>query len=370
MIPHWFQADTPFPVEGAGGTGDTDEAAAYYVRPQPPSWSTADPVAFYQFRDFIHTNLNGAGWNVGADDVSRAVNRWASDFYRDNNRFPSGHDLLNDPTPWVIAQRQALRTDLLPATYQVQTPEGTVFYRNTVATGPMPVPVDPAELGIDPNLTYREQVFQLQQTAQQTGRPVSPDFTTEDGQAVASLQPADTIPALDAEYVTGILNTAALTATSGGGGRQVVYDKDQLAEAVRDRWRTILREEPGDAYRIAEEFIASANDFASQGGSRDFDTWILNRMRTTDRYQMLYAHKDESQSELDYLNSFVAQVGQFGLNPRIANSQVVRGLSTGAAPASFAESVGQSADVQAMGTGDMSRRFASLLQQLGPLQRA
>ena len=62
-------------------------------------------------------------------------------------------------------------------------------------------------------------------------------------------------------------------------------------------------------------------------------------MRSEARYATLYGNMDPSESEDEYLDGYLQPVSQFGLRASDANEQVIRGLSSGAAPASFAQSL-------------------------------
>src|SRR3990167_3905744 len=120
---------------------------------------------------------------------------------------------------------------------------------------------------------------------------------------------------------------------------------------------------------MVNEYIGAANQtFSAGGAAADFDTWILNRMRRESRYQTLYANMGETESELDYLDSYLQPVSQYGLRSSDANEQVIRGLASGAAPASFAQSLQGTAEVAALGQGPFSQRFARTIAQLGSLQ--
>ena len=359
-IPRWFGVDeNPFDPSGVGGTtGVPDETSGLVSRPVTPSWASSDPITFYGIRDLIQEQF-GQYVGLTATEVGRILDDFGQSYYNTSQGgWPTWAEVTQSGELLTSLERRAVHSDVLPSTFIVDTPTGRVIYQNNAGNV---VPTAAAGLG---EFTYQGKPAALVSG----GRLAAPPGA---GNRIAIDE--NMVPQMTEEQVNEVLNLAALDMTpagGGGGGRRVVYDKDQLAEAIRDRWRTIMREEPADVYGLVDEYITAANDFLNQGGAKDFDTWILNRMRSTPKYRTLYEHKDGSQSELDYLNSFVGQVNQFGLDARVANAHVVRGLISGPAPASFAESVAQSADVQGIGTGDMSRRFASLLQQLGPLQGA
>lgn len=333
------------------------------TEPRPRSWSSDNPSLFYQARDFVFDTLTAAGWSITQSDVTRALNAWAIQYQGENDgQMPTVSALQTDPMPWIRAQRNALRSDLLPTIFVAETPEGTIVYENRPELGPLPVPRPDMEVPATPDDT-----FGLQQEAR--FGPTSPDFVRSEATGRVAPRPTGV---LSQEYVDSILNLAAMNQQRppGPGRASLAFDSAQLAEAVRDRWRTLLRQEPPNVDKIVKDYISDANTlFRQSGARRDFDTWVLNQMRQTPRYRDFYGEKPETMSELDYLNSFVAEVEPFGLRARQAEQQIQRGLTTGAAPASFAQSVATSRDVSDVGQGSFSRRFANLLSQLGPLQR-
>lgn len=336
------------------------------------SWATLDPTTFYGIRSNWYSTLkDDYGLDVTEAQVGRVLEAWA-EAYREGKTgvhattdatgtqyvLPTILDLENDPTPWVMLQRNIVGTDKLPKTFAIQAPEGAVqYYRN-----------DPSQ--VMPVAVSKEELHQEAVANEAFGTRGQPGMSSATAAYASDLLRRESlaVPTIPQEIVDSLLKPLQQQQTrSGGSGRRISFDKDQLIEAIRDRWRVLLREEPGNAGVIADEYIAAASDALRAGQPKDFDTWVLNRIRKEDRYGLLYARKDESQSELDYLNSFVPSVEGYGLPTRLAEQHLQRGMSTGAAPASFAESVAGSRDVASLGTGGLSRRFANLLNQLGPL---
>ena len=157
----------------------------------------------------------------------------------------------------------------------------------------------------------------------------------------------------------------------GGGPPRLVFDRVHAAENLRSQWRDLLLEEPNNPDGMVTEYENSANNLLRAGGATpNFETWVLNKIRATSRYGVLYGNKGEAQSETEYIDSFRQGVSPFGLNPRIEKRELERGLSTGAAPAAFQQSVAFGRDVQALNPGSFSRRFAASLNKLGRLQDA
>jgi len=362
---------SPFDDENAGvGTGPPDNDDESSQGRSSASWSSQNPSGFYQARDYVFETLTAAGWDLDKSDVSRALNQWASDFERQFGSLPGAGQVVDAPEPWVLAQRAALRSDLLPTTFIGEGPDGTqVVYENRPSLGPLPVAFPEMELPTtvadSENVSAAESAA-LQRDAQ--SGPTSPDFVRSPATGQTSPRPSGV---LTMEYVQSILNMAAMNQQPSGSTRsRLAFDRAKLEEHARDKWRTWLREEPPNVAGLVSDYISDASSFwRGEGGQLDFDTWLSNRLRTTGRYNTLYANMDPTQSEEEYLQGFLS-AEQFGLKPGIANEHVVRGLRSGAAPASFAESVGRSRDVMALGQGSFSRRFANLLSQMGPLQRS
>jgi len=311
----------------------------------PTSWASTDPTTFYGIRDLVQQQF---GQYVGLDatEVGRALEEFGRQYFQTNRFFPTVTDVQRSGEFLVTLERRAVRSDVLPPIYAIDTPQGRIIYSNR-ATSVLPVALTPTQT----------QHFEPAKPGNVPGSKPGLEIGAPGTEAIQTMTP---------EEVNNILNLEALQPKpTGGSGASVRYDKDQLAEAIRDRWRTLLREEPADPYSLANQFISDANSALRQGSTKDFETWVLNKIRATDKYTVLYGKKDPSQSEVDYLQSFLNITGQYGLRASDANRIVKRGLKSGAAPASFAEQVAGSKAVEGLGTGDLSRRFANLLGQLG-----
>lgn len=318
------------------------------------SWSSQNPRLFYQIRDLL---LESSELELGADAATRALNAYGERFQARNGRTPTWTDVRSDPEALVEMQRSALRTDMLPTVFTVATPQGTVVYENTSAKGPLPVPIA---------MQSDMRRMLLEQTSAEASGGGSPI-------AMQAYQAFNNLPVFTSDELEGLIDLTALTPKqpSGGGRASLRFDPDQLAEFFRERWRRRLREEPAQLTGLVNEFITAANQtFSAGGAAADADTWISQRMRREPRYSLLYGNMDPSQSEDEYLEGYLQPVSQFGLRASDANEQVIRGLSSGAAPASFAQSLQTTPEVVGLGQGPFSRRFAQMISRLGPLQRA
>ena len=321
---------------GWDGTGaGAQEADPYSPAPRTPSWSSAQPRVFYQIRDLL---LQATEIPLSEGAASRALNDYGMFTFRSTGRYPTWSEVRLDPRAVVELQRSALRTDMLPSVFVVETPQGRVWYDNTASKGPLPV-----ARGDRP-----ENIGEFEDMA------------------------SGNIPSYTPEELEGLIDFAALQPKRTGASRaRLRFDPDQLSEFFRERWRQRLREEPAQLGNLVSEFIAKANQsFSGGGAATDADAWISQRMRSEARYATLYGNMDPSESEDEYLDGYLQPVSQFGLRASDANEQVIRGLSSGAAPASFAQSLQTTPEVVGLGQGPFSRRFAQMISRLGPLQKA
>ena len=156
---------------------------------------------------------------------------------------------------------------------------------------------------------------------------------------------------------------------SGGAGREpMAFDRAQLAEEATNRWRGLLLEEPDQATldSIVGDYISEANAFwMKEAGRLDYDTFVVDRVRATNRHTSLYEKKPEFQSEAEYMGGFRQTVGQFGFNDRAALRETEAGAHSGAGLAGFGERVGRTAEARLASTGSYSQRFAASMADSG-----
>ncbi len=168
------------------------------------------------------------------------------------------------------------------------------------------------------------------------------------------------------------LLTPAQARPSGGSrgvGRTArVFDRDQLVEASTDRWKGLMFEDPDDSTinSLVDGYTSKGNAFwMKQGGNLDFDTYIVNEMRKTERYKTLYAKKAAHLSEEEWMSRYRGTVERFGLGEQATRREVEAGLTSGAGVAGFSERVGRSAEARAINQGSYSQRFAASMAQSG-----
>ncbi len=128
----------------------------------------------------------------------------------------------------------------------------------------------------------------------------------------------------------------------GGGGRRSLtpdeikkqFDLDELAERATEIWRGILLTDDFDARGMARAYVDAV--IAGKGEQRiDFDTFIRNKARETDRHASIYKNfKPGALSEEQYLQPFYAAAQQV-LRPENAADVAIGGAQFGADSATF-----------------------------------
>ncbi len=339
---------------------------------RPSSWSSIAPALFFAIRDQLlqewatQLDVPLSRLPITAGEATRVLNQYAESVRERTGSLPRDFiDVQNDPEVWTRLARRGNNSDLLPSFFQVETPQGFVIFENRPEAGPLPVPLSPQEASTE----------SLRRIPEKSGGDPLDEKRFRAGQ-IPSFDPTPVDPrafrVVTADSLASILNLRPQERTGGGGGGRgtLKFDRAQLAERFRNNWRLMMREDPANLNGLVSEFEGAANSTWKAGGAQtNADIWLNNRMMQESKWNLLYGRKDPAQSPIDYLQGFLS-AEQFGLDPRIANREVIRGLSTGAAPASFAESVAFSRDVQALGQGSFSRRFANLINQMGVLQSA
>ena len=162
---------------------------------------------------------------------------------------------------------------------------------------------------------------------------------------------------------------------SPGSGRRgaaarapIVFDERQLANEANERWRGLLLEEPDESElnRLVQDYINDASAFwMKEGGRRDFDTFVVDRIRTTPLYSTLYGRKPGFQSEAEYHAGFRQVVAQTGINPAATLREVKAGLSSGAGLAGFGERVGRTREARLTNVGGFGNRLAQTMAASG-----
>ncbi|KKN73798.1 hypothetical protein LCGC14_0397470 [marine sediment metagenome] len=336
-----------------------------------PTWPTINPTVFYGIRDRLREewadqlDVRLTDLPLNEVDFTRVLKDFGESFFAVNREFPTFAEALDSTELWTRAQQRTFDLDLLPQQFVIDDGQGPTTYINDPKLSVFPVPMSVAvgrffDDEDDPNIPGDEDKFRAL-----VGRGLlNKDFHASQ---------LENLPQTTTASLQDFIAKAAdrNKPRGGGGPRTISFDKTAAAENLRNSWRTLMLEEPGNVPGLINEYENTANNSLRAGNATpSFEVWTLNKMRSTSRYRFLYGRKDLSQSEIEYMNSFRQGVVPHGLDRRLEVEQLERGLSTGAAPAAFAESVAFSRDVQALGQGSFSRRFAGLINQLGPLQSA
>ncbi len=344
--------DYETPVTGGTGTGDrttssggddkfvvdeiVDKVVQGITAPSAPKYSTAEPESYRWARARFADEFG-----VNQADLTYRLNALANLWYDQYGRFPTGTEMYQ----WNVARNSvytfASGMSQLPGAFDLVGDDGTVTtYFNDPVRGLMP---DPNQ-GID---------LEYMITGVQAGK--RPTYQSADLPSIlAGLSPA---------------RGGAAGGGGGGGGRAALaWDRRQLMESARERWRGVLLEEAGDdtLTKHITDYINESNSFwINEGGRLDFDAFLMERIRATDRHKLLYKQKADFQSEAEYISGYRNAVSQFGLNPNTAIKQVESGAKAGAGLEGFTERVGRSAEVRAASTGSFSQRFAQMMAASG-----
>ena len=150
----------------------------------------------------------------------------------------------------------------------------------------------------------------------------------------------------------------------------LVFDERQLSMLASDEWRTALLEDPDDATvtQIVSDYLTEANAFwLREAGRLDFNTFVTDRINTTDRHKFLYEKKPEHLSDREYMSGFQQVVGQFGFGGQTALREIEAGAVSGAGLAGFGERVGRTREARLAAGGGFSRQLASQMSQMGVL---
>ena len=114
------------------------------------------------------------------------------------------------------------------------------------------------------------------------------------------------------------------------------FDLDELTEAATNMWRSYLVEEPTEARNIAKSYVDAV--VSTMGEEKlDFNTFVLNKIKGSTRYDLVYQNKPEGVSELQYIQPFLQSAAAvMGSNNQEALSDVVGGgAALGASSADF-----------------------------------
>lgn len=346
--------------------GDTEIVSSQVA----PAAATAEPKSFssavpWTHQAYITWTAQATQGLVETSYLTDFINGWGKRWKDRTGGWPDDTDLFTLPEFTQAAQYLVYTTNLnLPPVFRL---DGQLVRRSALdGLVPMTDPqVDTPEAaaGGPPTVTYK-------------GVVINADLldAVRTGQVPLEAARAKVTRVAKTEYpeITGDDLTAAIGARfSGGGGgggttRSVTFDRPKLVEQARDYWHGLLLDNPTDSTieGVVDSYIADATAFyVNQGGQRDFQTFLLDRIRSQPRYNVIYRWKPDTVNESDYISAFAAPVQSLGLSPGRATEAVAAGAASGSSPAGTARAVTQSRNYQQR--PGFSQRLAQSVSSLG-----
>jgi len=342
------------------------------------SWSSVDPGLFWELRDrMLKDWAEALGVEVkdlplDGTEAARALRTYGEEYKAEHGVFPSDYiQVKNDPQAWIHLARVNTGSNILPENFRVQNADGTFnFYKNTPSVGITPliqatnVPdIDPSTFGGATEGEFRDR---------RANDPEARDALFAEGETptdpfgkatMEQFLNRRNIPIVSPDELNRVLSPTTDDKATGRGS--LAFDRDALNDSANNLWGRILWETAPNG--LVDQYINEANAiFKSTGAQKGFESWAMSRMRSTAKYGVMYGRMEPGFTELEWQARF--DTSQFGLRLEDERAQSIRGLSSAAAPASFQQSVEQSRDVQSVGQGRFSQRFANHINQLGRLQ--
>ena len=291
------------------------------------------------------------------------VQEYLRSWLQDSGRVPSVAEALNDPGFTLGGTKLPTYADQLPQYFVVYTAAGPVLYDNSTNAGPTPVPVD-------------------QENWPTTWRAPQEDYDPSREGLLGLRDPTNWQPQLPegipvisqqdfAAYQQLYEDWRQDNYSYGGGAARTApsYDRRTLEESVRNAWQQMLLEQPGELSRLVDGFIDEDSGFYLETGSRlNMQAWLLEQMRSTPRYRLLYGSKPAGMSEDEYLGRVSGVVGQFGLAPSSELEQTVKGMASPVNLSSLAERLSKLREYWVGHRGDLSQQFAATFEGLGVLR--
>lgn len=273
-------------------------------------------------------------------DLDVRVNTLAARFKSQNKRWPNASELLAyDPYINSILVMKSGMPFSLPPLFTTKDDNGT---QQWVLNNPMDGPqvLDPFAISAitsgDPNVV--------------PGIP----FILDPAQLVADFQ--------------AIRQPSAGPGRGAVGRSAIVFDRAELTEGATERWRGMLLEPPDDAAidGLVSDYMKDANAFwMKEAGRRDFDTFVLDRIRQQPRYNYLYSKKPGFQSEAEYMTGFRNVVAGAGVNPTAGLREIEAGASSGAGLAGFGERVSRTREARLVNVGGFGNQLAQNMAASG-----
>ncbi len=148
------------------------------------------------------------------------------------------------------------------------------------------------------------------------------------------------------QFIPGISSDTSSSSGGGGGGGsrkptaneiRNMFDLDALTRKAEDMGRAYLVDELPNARSIAQTYIEKV--VASSGEKEiDYDTFVLNQLKKSDRWNVIYQNKPDGVDPLKYISMFAGMATEMlGGNRGKGISKIVgHGAALGASPEAFA----------------------------------
>ena len=357
-----FQAGLQAPTDEEEELSLADSIAAAIERAQrggpsdrglnvdPFGATTYSNVRRDQFREVRQVTKEQFGITSVANLDTR-VNVIAEQFRSEKGRWPQAFELLNYPP--YLQSLEVLRSGtwaVLPPLFGMTGEDGTTqYFQNNTISGPRVISLF--------GLSTSDKEGNITSLAQPSSR-ILEDFPILTNVQVQGLL----------EGFQAIRQPSAGSGSRGAGRAAIVFDRAKLTEGATERWRGMLLEPPEDfaVDSLVSDYITDANAFwMREGGRRDFDTFVVDRIRQQPRYNYLYSKKPGFQSEGEYMTGFRNIVGQTGINPSAELREIEAGASSGAGLAGFGERVSRTREVQLTNVGGFGNQFAQTMAASG-----
>ena len=283
------------------------------------------------------------------------VQEYLRSWLQDYGRAPSVGEALNDPGFTLGGMKLPTYADQLPTYFIVNTAQGPVLYDNSTLAGPAPVPISPENYPIRWSPTWddpQQGAVGFEHAAPQLPAGI-PVVSEQDFAAYQQLYEEWRGPG-----------------GGGGGGRTApTFDRRALDETVRSNWQRMLLETPAESSRLVDSYIQEATSFYLETGTQlNMQAWLLEEMRSTPRYRLMYGSKPAGMSEDDYLGRVSGVVGQYGLSPSSEVEQTVKGMASPVNLSSLSERLSRLREYWVGHRGGLSQKFQQTFEGLGVLR--
>jgi len=303
---------------------------------KPPTFDQSDPVAFNVIVETVR-NMTGVSATVARDFVERWGTSLGTADPKGLVAFPAAATLFNN-ADFVNG------VQWLPLWSQFPTGAPPVF-----------------------NLDMGDGTFQA----------FTADFL-KGGQRVGGVNPAEAaargvptgfVPGLPVVSLGDLIGAPPTPPGGGGRGRaDRAFDKNELREAGNNMWRSLLLKVDSDQVASAvDDYVRQANGFwKSEGGNLDFQTFMLERIRGTERHTSLYADKPSHMSEAQFMADATNVVNSFpSLRQSDRTGEIETTLTSGGSLAGQAQRIGSTERVFRANPQTFTTKLANTVSRLG-----